>query len=437
MVRALLLSVVLLPLSVNAANYKSGYGFEFQLPDNWLVVTPENLSQFKGKSLDVKGMNPEAEQAALQRVQSGRIEYYFDRKHSDKDFTSNISVQGNVRAVARNEDDAQAACARMPSQLKALYGDAVKVEACGLKKVSGIPYMDYEYSGAAPGVTTVQNEFQLTPNLAIIVVGASQNSGLAALRRAMENVTQGIGRYIKKSPDYFALLDEALKAYNAGDFKGAREAFQPLADVGDPDGLYNLGVMHAQGEGGPREPAKAVQFYRRAAAVGNANAITNLAGHYYYGDGVEKDLTEAAKLYAAAARAGVPLAQRYYGVMLIKGTGVGKNVGEGADWLMQAALRGDELAGQNLVSLLTPEAEKGHLGATYVLGLMYLQGIPGAGKDQQKGLGLLQRAAEGGNFSAQNALAQVYEKGMFGVDKDSAKAKKWSDAAKKNAPSKK
>lgn len=428
--RMLLLTFVLLPMAVSAASYKSGYGFEFQLSDDWVVVTPERLPQFKDKGLDIKAVDKEAEQMALERVSTGKIEYYFDRKHSTKEFANNISVQGNVRVVARTPDDAKAACDRMPAQLKALYGDKVKVEHCGLKNINGVPYMNYEYSGAAEGVTTIQNEFQLTPNLALIVVGASEGQGLAALRKGLDNVRDGIGTFIKKSPDYFALLDKAIKAYEAGNYEEARKAFQPLADVGDPDGLYNLGVMHARGQGGPKEPAKAMQFYRRAAEVGNANALTNLASHYYYGDGVEKDPAEAARLYGLAARAGVPLAQRYYGVMLIKGEGVEQDVAQGADWLMQAALRGDQLAGENLVRLLKPQAEKGHAGATHVLGLMYLQGVAGVTKDQAKGLGLLQRAAESGHETSQQALAKIYSEGLFGVPKDAAKAKKWAQAAK-------
>lgn len=426
--RVVLLSAALLPLAATAASYESGYGFKFQLPDDWLVVTPDRLPALKDKGLGIEAMEKAAEEEVLQRVATGRIEYYFDRSHSKGDFASNISVQGNVRAVPRTAEEAKASCERMPAQLKALYGDKVKVEDCGLSRANDVPYMHYEYSGAAPGVTTVQDEFQLTPNLSLVVVGASQAAGLDSMRKGLGNVVAGITRHIEQSPDYFALLDQALKAYEAGDYKQAREAFQPLADAGDPDGLYNLGVMHARGEGGPKEPAKAMQFYRRAAAVGNANALTNLASHYYYGDGVEKDMEEAARLYGLAARSGVPLAQRYYGVMLIKGTGVKQNVPEGADWLMQAALRGDQLAGDNLVRLLKPSAEKGHNGALHVLGLMYLQGVPGVEKDPQKGLGMLQRAAEAGHDTSQKALAQIYSEGLFGVPKDAAKAAKWNQA---------
>lgn len=431
--RAVLLSAALLPIAATAATYESGYGFKFQLSDNWVVVTPERLSQFQDKGLDIEAMDEAAEKEILQRVDTGRIEYYFDRTHSKKEFTSNISVQGNVRAVPRTEQDAKSSCERMPSQLKAMYGDKVKVEDCGLAKANGVPYMHYEYSGAAPGVTTVQDEFQLTPNLALIVVGASQDSGLSDLRQGLGNVVGGITRHIQQSPDYFSMLDKALKAYEAGDYERARELFQPLAEAGDPDGLYNLGVMHARGEGGPKEPAKAMQYYRRAAVLGSPNAMTNLASHYYYGDGVEKDMAEAARLYGLAARAGVPLAQRYYGVMLIKGTGVEQNVAQGADWLMQAALRGDQLAGENLARVLKPEAEKGHNGALHVLGLMYLQGVPGVEKDQQKGLGMLQRSAEAGHATSQKALAQIYSEGLFDVPKDSAKAAKWAQAAQQGA----
>lgn len=429
--RVVALSVALLPAVVSAATYKSGYGFQFELPDNWVVVTPERLAQFKDKGIGIEAMQPAAQQEALERVASGRIEYYFDRSHASKDFTSNISVHGNVGAIPRTSQDAKAACERMPAQLKALYGDKVKVEDCGLAKANGVPYMHYEYSGAAPGVTTVQDEFQLTPNLALVVVGASQDAGLTNLRKGLGNVIAGVSGHIKQSPDYSALLEQAIQAYEAGNYDKARKAFQPLAEAGDPDGLYNLGVMHARGEGGPKEPAKAMQFYRRAAALGNANAMTNLASHYYYGDGVEKDLAEAARLYELAARAGVPLAQRYLGVMLIKGEGVKKDDVRGIDWLMQASLRGDELAGQNVVRLLTPQADKGYPDAMFVLAMLHLQDAAGVKKDKQAGLGLLRRAAEEGHSNSQKALARIYAEGLFGVAKDSAKAAQWAEAVRK------
>ena len=62
-----------------------------------------------------------------------------------------------------------------------------------------------------------------------------------------------------------------------------------LAEQGDADAQFNLGVMYANGEGVLKDEAEAVRWYRLSADQGNASAQNNLGLRYANGEGVLKD----------------------------------------------------------------------------------------------------------------------------------------------------
>ena len=84
-------------------------------------------------------------------------------------------------------------------------------------------------------------------------------------------------------------LDAGLKAAQAGDFQTALKEWKPLADQGDADAQYNLGLMYADGEGVPEDDAEAARWYRLAADQGDAFAQHNLGVMYADGRGVLQD----------------------------------------------------------------------------------------------------------------------------------------------------
>ena len=58
------------------------------------------------------------------------------------------------------------------------------------------------------------------------------------------------------------------------------DELRALADQGDVDAQFNLGVMYDNGEGVPQDYAEAVRWYRLAAEQGNASAQFNLGSMY-------------------------------------------------------------------------------------------------------------------------------------------------------------
>ena len=78
------------------------------------------------------------------------------------------------------------------------------------------------------------------------------------------------------------------------------------ADMGDPEGMYNLGVCYEYGKGGlTKDEAKAVEWYKKAAEAGEVKAMCNLGDAYRWGQGgLTKDTSKAVEWYQKAAEAG-------------------------------------------------------------------------------------------------------------------------------------
>ena len=166
----------------------------------------------------------------------------------------------------------------------------------------------------------------------------------------------------------------------------------------------NLGMMYASGNGVPRDIAKAVAWFQRAAAAGSAEAQNNMATKYALGDGVPQNSAEALRLYRSAAEKGDLSAFYNLGVIYTEGKVVPKDGAEAARWYRKAAERGSAQAQNNLAAL-------------HVEGL----GVP---KDEDEAAKWYRRAAEQGFATAQVNLGALYARGG-GVPKDLVEAYAW------------
>ena len=81
-------------------------------------------------------------------------------------------------------------------------------------------------------------------------------------------------------------FSEGLNAHNEGDYSTALRIWSALAEQGDANAQYNLGVMYGKGRGVPQDAAEAVKWYRLATEQGVAEAQTNLGVMYGIGEGV-------------------------------------------------------------------------------------------------------------------------------------------------------
>jgi len=160
----------------------------------------------------------------------------------------------------------------------------------------------------------------------------------------------------------------------------------PLADKGDADAQYRVGVLQADSQNLP----EAARYYRLAADQNHHEAQARLAMLNCNGQGVPKSADECIRLYRLAADGGVTQAQVNLAARYLTGDGTSTNHGEAARFARLAADKGDS-TGQLL------------------LGICYETGV-GLRKDRAEAMRLYRLAAGQGNVSAQNSLARLGER---------------------------
>src|SRR5882757_9119456 len=90
-------------------------------------------------------------------------------------------------------------------------------------------------------------------------------------------------------------------AYDRANFATSLQVWLPKAKEGDPQAQTYVGEIFEKGMGQPSDPAKAAEWYQKAADKGYAQAETNLAYLYEKGIGVAADPVRALNLYRKAA----------------------------------------------------------------------------------------------------------------------------------------
>jgi TPR repeat protein len=109
----------------------------------------------------------------------------------------------------------------------------------------------------------------------------------------------------------WTILGGGYQSYLKGDYAAAYDEWLPLAELGDAEAQFNLGVLYDEGAGVDRNLATAADWYRKAAEQGFIDAQTNLGILYYHGLGVDRDHEAAAHWFRLAADQGDAEAGEY------------------------------------------------------------------------------------------------------------------------------
>ena len=130
-------------------------------------------------------------------------------------------------------------------------------------------------------------------------------------------------------------------AHNRGDYATALIEWRSLAERGDAEAQYNLGVLYDQGHGVPQDYTQARAWWLKAAEQGDAAAQYNLGLLYNKGQGVPQDYSQARDWWLRAAAQGYAPAQVDFGVLYNKGHGGPRDDLAARDWFLKAAEQGD------------------------------------------------------------------------------------------------
>jgi TPR repeat protein len=102
-------------------------------------------------------------------------------------------------------------------------------------------------------------------------------------------------------------------AYSSGDYAAALAEWQDLAEAGDANGCYGMGLLYGNGFGVDMNDELALKFYGLAADKGHAEAQYNLGIMHQNGWGVPLNEEEGLKWFRLAAEQGITGAQMALG----------------------------------------------------------------------------------------------------------------------------
>ena len=131
------------------------------------------------------------------------------------------------------------------------------------------------------------------------------------------------------------------EAYNTGEYETALAEWRLLAEAGDADGQFGMGLLYGNGYGVELDDFQALKWYVLAAGQGHAEAQCNIAVMHANGWGVPQSDEEALKWYSLAAEQGVTPAQINVARMHAGGFGTAQDKVQGHKWFSIAAELGD------------------------------------------------------------------------------------------------
>jgi TPR repeat protein len=203
-------------------------------------------------------------------------------------------------------------------------------------------------------------------------------------------------------------FETGLSAYEARDYQAARAEWIPLAQEGNANAQFRLGILYqltsALGLEEPEVYTEGIKWIHEAAVQGHANAQHELGLAYLKGKGVPQDYLQAAEWLKVAADQSFSLSQYELGVLFRDGTGVSQDFAAATSWFQLAA-------------------EQGHLDAQNNLGARYLSG-QGVQQDFEMAFFWFSSSAKKGNSLGQSNLGAMYSNGQ-GVSQNLSKAYMW------------
>lgn len=189
--------------------------------------------------------------------------------------------------------------------------------------------------------TDPRKSSHLPPTLAILGCLAAALMGiLAGLAIQQSRAGAAFGSAAISNPT----LERAEAAFRQGDDQVAVRQFSKLADENNPVAQYWLGHMYELGLGATRNPAKAIELYKKAAARDVVEAQLRLGEIYMHGDLAPPDFAAAKSYLDSAAYHGDPRAAMLLGQIYRLGLGTAVDMKEAYAWLEVATVEGDAFA---------------------------------------------------------------------------------------------
>ncbi|NLC24549.1 MAG: SEL1-like repeat protein [Oxalobacter sp.] len=176
------------------------------------------------------------------------------------------------------------------------------------------------------------------------------------------------------------------------------------ADKGDDNAALMLGYMYRLGHKVKKDPAKAVQWFKKSADKGNAEGQLQMAIMYAAGEGVKQDYDAMRRWLQKSAENGYGLSQFQLGLLYAKGITVEQDIAVARMWLGFAAEQPGDIGQMAKTVLDTMREEASVAGLDFIAMPLWVSTAEKYGK----ALASLQAGADQGDARSQYLLGLVF-----------------------------
>ncbi|WP_114417722.1 hypothetical protein [Marinospirillum perlucidum] len=148
---------------------ETGLGLVLHLPEDWKLLSREDLSAVEGKGDEQLDLPPLMRQRLAERVRQGDMELLFNTRDSHQGVYDNLSLFATNDQVPEAESQIRATCNALPALLGRTLGKEVELEQCEGQQVQGYPAFVIGYAGNVPNTRILQYMIQVEQRKSLVL----------------------------------------------------------------------------------------------------------------------------------------------------------------------------------------------------------------------------------------------------------------------------
>lgn len=179
-----------------AKEYNSSFGFSVDVPEHWLVLTPNEIKTnpdlFDFETNDFGKIDKNILKQMKTKILSGSVEVYFNLDTSGVEFSDNVNVMKMVGRLPSKGSAVQIQCSNLGAQLSNYFGRHINLYQCGLTSVENLLALYSEFDGAVEGTRSMQYQVQRSPSVLLIITATCKLKSLDTIRNEFEGIIRTI-----------------------------------------------------------------------------------------------------------------------------------------------------------------------------------------------------------------------------------------------------
>jgi len=184
-------------VAARAADHQSSFGFTMSVPDDWLVLTKQSLKDnptlADPQPSGAGSIEANVLKDLVAKVQSGSVEFLYNRTTSDATFSDNINVRlGGQGKIPSSPEAVQAQCTAYAQALAKAAGRPLAVATCEDRSVGALRAFYVEYEGRVAGTVTMQYQLVRPDNKMLFVTATCKRAALDKFRADFEAIVKSI-----------------------------------------------------------------------------------------------------------------------------------------------------------------------------------------------------------------------------------------------------